>query len=94
MSGLESLYQELILDHSKRRVGFGLADEEGRSATSHQHNPLCGDKLVISAAISGDRIEDIKFEGSGCAISKASASLMTEAVKGHSVAEARRQVGR
>ncbi|MCW3492885.1 Fe-S cluster assembly sulfur transfer protein SufU [Microbacterium sp. SSM24] len=84
MSGLESLYQELILDHSKRRVGFGLADEEGRSATSHQHNPLCGDEITLRLRLSddGETVRDVTWEGNGCSISQASASMMTELVEG------------
>ena len=86
MSDLSDLYQEVILDHNKRPRNFGAL--VGANRVAHGHNPLCGDKLVVSASIDGDRISDIKFEGSGCAISKASASLMTDAVKGHSVEEA------
>lgn len=84
MSGLESLYQELILDHSKRRVGFGLADEDGRSATSHQHNPLCGDEITLRLRLSddGDVIRDVTWEGNGCSISQASASMLAELVDG------------
>ncbi len=90
MSGLESLYQELILDHSKRRVGFGLADEEGRSATSHQHNPLCGDDLTVRVRLSedGDAIRDVTWEGAGCSISQASASMLAELAEGMPRAEA------
>ncbi len=84
MSGLESLYQELILDHSKRRVGFGLADEEGRSATSHQHNPLCGDEITLRVRLGddGETVRDVTWEGNGCSISQASASMLTELVEG------------
>ncbi|MDY0908027.1 Fe-S cluster assembly sulfur transfer protein SufU [Microbacterium sp. CFBP9034] len=90
MSGLESLYQELILDHSKRRVGFGLADEEGRSATSHQHNPLCGDEITVRMRLAedGDVIRDVTWEGNGCSISQASASMLAELVDGLAPAEA------
>ena len=90
MSGLESLYQELILDHSKRRVGFGLADEEGRSATSHQHNPLCGDEITLRLRLAeeGDVIRDVTWEGNGCSISQASASMLAELVDGMPRAEA------
>ena len=90
MSGLESLYQELILDHSKRRVGFGLADEEGRSATSHQHNPLCGDEITLRVRLDGegDVIRDVTWEGNGCSISQASASMLAELVDGMPRAEA------
>ncbi len=90
MSGLESLYQELILDHSKRRVGFGLADEEGRSATSHQHNPLCGDEITLRLRLDadGDTVRDVTWDGNGCSISQASASMLTELVEGMPRAEA------
>lgn len=90
MSGLESLYQELILDHSKRRVGFGLADAEGRSATSHQHNPLCGDEITLRLRLDadGETVRDVTWEGNGCSISQASASMLTELVEGMPRAEA------
>ncbi|MFB8146172.1 Fe-S cluster assembly sulfur transfer protein SufU [Microbacterium sp. NPDC056003] len=90
MSGLESLYQELILDHSRRKVGFGLADEEGRSATSHQHNPLCGDDLTVRVRLSddGESIRDVTWEGAGCSISQASASMLAELAEGMPRAEA------
>ena len=90
MSGLESLYQELILDHSKRKVGFGLADEDGRSATSHQHNPLCGDDITLRLRLAddGETVRDVTWEGSGCSISQASASMLAELVEGMPRAEA------
>lgn len=84
MSGLESLYQELILDHSKHRVGFGLAAEEGACATSHQRNPICGDDLTLRVRLDGsgdgDRIRDVTWEGEGCSISQASASMLAALV--------------
>ena len=90
MSGLESLYQELILDHSKRKIGFGLADEDGRSATSHQHNPLCGDDITLRLRLAddGETVRDVTWEGSGCSISQASASMLAELVEGMPRAEA------
>src|SRR5262245_10172853 len=82
---LNDLYQEVILDHNKRPRNYGpLAD----ATESQGYNPLCGDRLTLYVKVEADRIADIKFEGSGCAISKASASLMTEAVKGKSLADA------
>ena len=77
---LQDLYRDVILDHNKRPRNFGSLD----TASSHAegHNPLCGDRLTVSLRMEGERIEDIRFEGKGCAISTASASLMTEAVKG------------
>jgi nitrogen fixation NifU-like protein len=86
MSDLRELYQEVILDHNKRPRNFGTLDQPSRTARGH--NPLCGDRLTLQLAMDGDRIAQVAFEGSGCAISKASASLMTEAIKGHTVAEA------
>jgi nitrogen fixation NifU-like protein len=86
MSDLRELYQEVILDHNKRPRNFRMIESPTRVAKGH--NPLCGDRLTLYLNIEGDRIADVAFEGSGCAISKASASLMTEAVKGKTVAEA------
>jgi nitrogen fixation protein NifU and related proteins len=86
MSDLRELYQEVILDHNKRPRNFRVIDTPTRVARGH--NPLCGDRLTLYLNMDGDRIADVAFEGSGCAISKASASLMTEAVKGKTVAEA------
>ena len=80
MSDLSDLYQEVILDHNRRPRNWGAipgADREARG-----HNPLCGDRLTVFLKLDGERIADVHFEGAGCAISKASASLMTEAVKG------------
>ncbi|MDT0182607.1 SUF system NifU family Fe-S cluster assembly protein [Microbacterium sp. ARD31] len=73
---LESLYQELILDHSKRPKGFGLADDEGATATSHQKNPVCGDEITLRVRMDGDRVRDVTWEGAGCSISQASASML------------------
>jgi nitrogen fixation NifU-like protein len=86
MSDLRELYQEVILDHNKRPRNFGTLEHPSRTARGH--NPLCGDRLTLQVALEGDRIKDVAFEGSGCAISKASASLMTEAIKGHTIDEA------
>ena len=86
MSDLSDLYQELILDHNRRPRNWGTLEGGNREAKGH--NPLCGDRLTVFLKLADDRIEDIRFEGSGCAISKASASLMTEAVKGRTRAEA------
>ncbi|WP_460775446.1 Fe-S cluster assembly sulfur transfer protein SufU [Microbacterium sp. GXF7504] len=82
MSGLDGLYQELILDHSKARDGFGLAEEEGACATSHQKNPICGDEITLRVRLDGDRIRDVTWEGAGCSISQASASMLTGLVDG------------
>ena len=77
---LKELYRDVILDHNKRPRNFGTL--EGVPARADGHNPLCGDRLTVTVRLDGERIEDIRFEGKGCAISTASASLMTEAVKG------------
>jgi nitrogen fixation NifU-like protein len=85
MSELRRLYQEVILDHGKRprnRSCLADADHEAEG-----RNPLCGDHITLYLKSGGDRIEEICFEGSGCLISVASASMMTEAVKGKSAAE-------
>jgi nitrogen fixation NifU-like protein len=83
MSELTDLYQELILDHNRRPRNYGALAEANREAKVH--NPLCGDRLTVFLRVDDDRIQDIRFEGSGCAISKASASLMTDAVKGRTL---------
>ena len=79
---LNDLYRDVILDHNKRPRNFGRVDPA--DALANGHNPLCGDRLTVTLRLAGDRVDDVKFEGNGCAISVASASMMTEAVKGHS----------
>jgi nitrogen fixation protein NifU and related proteins len=86
MSDLRELYQEVILDHHKRPRNFGALDEANRHAEGH--NPLCGDRLTIHLDVEDGVIKGVAFEGAGCAISRASASLMTDAVKGKPVADA------
>jgi len=86
VSDLTELYQEVILDHNKRPRNFGRLAAANRSASGD--NPLCGDRIDLELEIQDGRIEDIAFTGAGCAISTASASLMTEAVKGRPLAEA------
>jgi nitrogen fixation protein NifU and related proteins len=86
MSDLRELYQEVILDHNKRPRNFRTLESANRKADGF--NPLCGDKLTIYLRIEDDRIEDVGFVGSGCAISKASASLMTDSIKGKTLDEA------
>ncbi|HKB72321.1 MAG TPA: SUF system NifU family Fe-S cluster assembly protein [Thermoanaerobaculia bacterium] len=83
---LRDLYQEVILDHNRKPRNFGKL--EGANRKAEGHNPLCGDRLTVYLDLEDDRIRDIKFEGSGCAISKASASMMTSEVKGKTVEEA------
>ena len=77
---LKELYRDVILDHNRQPRNFGRL--ENASSGAEGHNPLCGDQLSLTVRLNGERIEDIRFEGKGCAISTASASLMTEAVKG------------
>jgi nitrogen fixation protein NifU and related proteins len=77
---LKDLYRDVILDHNRQPRNFGPLD--GPNAQAEGHNPLCGDRLSLFLRLSGDRVEDVSFEGSGCAISTASASMMTEAIKG------------
>lgn len=86
MSDLRELYQEVILDHNRRPRNFRTIERANRRAEGF--NPLCGDRLTLYLQVEGDTIKDVSFQGSGCAISKASASLMTESVKGRTVAEA------
>jgi len=88
MSDLRDLYQETILDHYKRPRNFGPLAGADRQAKGH--NPLCGDEIDVFVKLDGDRVREVAFQGSGCAISTASASLMTEAVKGKSLGEAER----
>lgn len=85
MSDLGELYQTLILDHNKKPRNFGALD--GATHRAEGHNPLCGDRLTVYLKLDGDRVVDVRFAGSGCAISKASASLMTTVVKGKTRAE-------
>jgi nitrogen fixation NifU-like protein len=77
---LKDLYRDVILDHNRHPRNFGRL--EGSDGHAEGHNPLCGDRLSVYLRTDGERIADIRFEGTGCAISTASASLMTEAVKG------------
>ncbi len=86
MNDLRELYQEVILDHGRKPRNFGALPDANREA--HGHNPLCGDKLDVRLKVKDGIVEDVKFEGAGCAISVASASLMTEALKGRTEAEA------
>ena len=86
MSDLRDLYQEMILGHSKSpRNRRGMPDA---NHTAEGFNPLCGDKVTLYVKLDGDRIADLSFEGSGCAISTASASLLTDSLKGKTTAEA------
>jgi nitrogen fixation NifU-like protein len=86
MSDLSELYQEVILDHNKRPRNFQILEGANRSAEGY--NPLCGDQITVYLQLDGDTIRDISFQGAGCAISKASASMMTASLKGKTRAEA------
>lgn len=83
---LRDLYQQVILDHNRSPRNWGAVEAPDRAAQGH--NPLCGDKLSVTVKLDGGRVADLRFQGSGCAISKSSASLMTESVKGRSLEEA------
>jgi nitrogen fixation protein NifU and related proteins len=85
MSDLHGLYQEVILDHSKRPHNYRAMDGADRQADGY--NPLCGDRVRIYLKLRGDRISDVSFQGSGCAISTASASILTETLKGKTQSE-------
>lgn len=88
MSDLRELYQEVILDHNRNPRNFGVLAGANRHAVGH--NPLCGDNVEVFLSVEDDRISDLSFKGSGCAISKASASMMTSELKGKTIDEARR----
>ncbi|MCI0597036.1 MAG: SUF system NifU family Fe-S cluster assembly protein [candidate division Zixibacteria bacterium] len=86
ISEISELYQEVIIDHSRRPRNFRILENADRKAEGY--NPLCGDRLVLYVKMDGERIAEIAFQGSGCAISTASASIMTAELKGKSVGEA------
>jgi nitrogen fixation NifU-like protein len=88
MPDLRSLYQEIILEHNKNPRNFKALD--GASRVLEGFNPLCGDHYTLYLKLDGETITDVAFQGSGCAISKASASIMTTLLKGKSIEEARR----
>jgi nitrogen fixation NifU-like protein len=89
---LAAIYQELILDHYRRPRNKGPL--EAPDATAERRNPLCGDELTVAVALDGDRVRDVRFTGRGCSISQASASMLTEAVRGHTRAEAAAAIAR
>lgn len=92
MADLAELYQQVIIDHNRSPRNFGpLAAATNRA---DGHNPLCGDRVTVYARVAGSKLEDVMFEGSGCAISKASASVMTTLVKGRPTADAESLAGR
>src|SRR5256885_1215065 len=88
MPDLRELYQEVILEHSKAPRNYRELSAANRKAEGY--NPLCGDHFTVYVRMQGDSIQDISFQGSGCAISKASASMMTQSVKGKTGEEAKR----
>ena len=91
MSELSELYQQVILDHNKKPRNFRALED----ATSHAEgfNPLCGDQLTVYLKLEGERVEEVSFVGSGCAISKASASMMTQSLKGKTREEVEKLFG-
>ena len=86
MADLRDLYQEVILDHGKKPRNFGTPSSSDRKALGH--NPLCGDKFTLFVSLDGELITDVHFDGSGCAISVASASILTETLVGKTMEEA------
>lgn len=86
MSAVDELYQEIILDHYRAPRNKGACPDCGR--TAHHSNPLCGDEIDVHVLLTGDRIDKVRFDGHGCSISQASASMMAERAEGTSVAEA------
>ena len=88
MSDLQDLYQSIILDHNRRPKNYGAL--EGATSRAEGRNPLCGDEVAVELRIDDDTIEDVKFTAVGCAVSRAAASIMTQAVKGKSRREAER----
>jgi len=88
MAELDDLYQDLVLEHSKHPRNYRMLESANRSAEGF--NPLCGDRLTVYLDVAGETIRDIAFQGSGCAISKASASMMTQTLKGKTTNEADR----
>ena len=88
---LQDLYQEVILDHNRRPRNFRVIED---AASAEGFNPLCGDRFTVYLHLDGETIRDISFQGSGCAISKASASMMTQTLKGKTRAEAEKLFGK
>ena len=87
MSDLSDLYQEILLEHNSKPRNFRKLEDANRSAEGY--NPLCGDQISLFLKLEGDVVADVGFQGQGCAISRASASMMTQSIKGQSVARAR-----
>ena len=91
MSPFDDLYREIILDHYKEPRNKGRLEKPNVAA--HGHNPLCGDEIDISMTVEDGRVVDVRFDGAGCSISQASASMLTELVEGKSLAEVQRIAG-
>jgi nitrogen fixation NifU-like protein len=87
MSNLEALYQEVILDHNRKPRNFREIENADRHVEGR--NPLCGDQVTVWVKLDGDTVADVSFKGTGCAVSKSSASIMTQTIKGKTVAETR-----
>ena len=87
MTNLDALYQEVILDHNRKPRNFREIENADRRVEGR--NPLCGDQVTVFVKLDGDRVSDVSFKGTGCAVSKSSASIMTQTVKGKTVAETR-----
>ncbi len=88
MNELQELYQQVILDHNKNPRNFGVLNQCNHHAEGH--NPLCGDQIEVFIQVENDKIGDVMFKGAGCAISKASASIMTTLLKGKTIEEAKK----
>ncbi len=88
MSDLQELYQSIILDHNRRPKNYGAL--EGATTRRQDRNPACGDEITLELIVEDDVITDVRFTSEGCAVSRASASIMTQAVKGKTRAEAER----
>ena len=86
MAGLSDLYQEILLEHNSKPRNFRELEDATQSAEGY--NPLCGDKIAVYLSVANGTITDVGFQGSGCAISRASASMMTQSVKGQTLVEA------
>jgi len=93
MPGLEDLYREIILDHYRSPRNRGELPTPP-AVVAQGHNPLCGDEITVYLQLDGDRVDDVKVDGQGCSISQSSASMMSQAIKGHSVDEVRALVKR
>jgi len=89
---LQGLYRQTVLDHSRNPRNFLRLDPADRIAIGH--NPLCGDKITIYLRLDNDQIESLTFEGTGCAISMASASIMTDSIKNHDLGDAKKEIGK